>query len=858
MPGGLDGGQQFQAAEEVKRSNPEAVAEREASRSKFENLNAEQAAKLAGEVFPTVINEPGGGPPRLPAGQSITGYPTDDAAQVEVGGRDGVIESTVPIAIETAPGQRVPVDLGLGGAGGAFEPKTPVVGVRIPKRLSDGVQLPGIGVSLTPVDGSGAALVGSEGTVDGVSVLYANTQTDMDSLIKPVTAGFEADTLLRSVQSPQLLYFRVGLPAGASLVQASDGSGVVQVVDEGAVVMTVFPPSARDAAGTPVPASMTIMGDTLTVTVEDRSGEYEYPIQVDPEFEDVWDEQLTGGSGGKLAPTNWLFTTSHSQKHEHEEGQFRSKDWGGCCELIDEATGSYKSPEFAEFIYQTQGESIIHEVKYNTEESNNEADELESSIELENESESETFKLLSVSRNANESGVIAGTVGKVKNHNWVSYLQAGLANGGNHFTDTLKSAALLITQEVSPTVAYDTSDEYLINGKWINVLDGTNKWIGPNSGAVGVVAEEKGMGVAKIWGTDPNKVYEQNLLTEDKCAGVQCPQKITTTFTYNSEMANGRNYLGTYAQSAAKNTGYASVYLNVDAEKPYNLNVTGLPASDVIGEGQYHLQARATDGKAPTVSSGVKSLVLGLDGYTLSGKAGACTPGPCTVMGGWTINGEHLGVGKHTLTLVATDYAGNVETKSYSVTVRHASPLSVGPGSVDPITGALNLSASDVSIGGGQGSLSVSRSFNSRKPTLGESGPLGPQWRLSVSGAQELEQQPEDGVVLVAPDGSPTGFQSNGKGGFISPKGDENLVLEAEKKGEEVIAYLLKDPASGTTVKYAQPNGSTSSSPWVIASSEGALSKENGEKRPLLGNVLKSKARRSTSPSRRSHRPPLV
>jgi hypothetical protein len=82
-------------------------------------------------------------------------------------------------------------------------------------------------------------------------------------------------------------------------------------------------------------------------------------------------------------------------------------------------------------------------------------------------------------------------------------------------------------------------------------------------------------------------------------------------------------------------------------------------------------------------------------------------------------------------------------------------------------------------------------------------------------------------VLLIAPDGSLTTFEGNGKGGFISPKGDENLVLSDEKEGETIKAYLLKDPARGTTVRYTQPGGA---GPWVIANSEGALSKTTGEK----------------------------
>jgi hypothetical protein len=181
--------------------------------------------------------------------------------------------------------------------GGAFEPKTPVVRVRIPKQLREGVQLAGSGVSVTPVNAQGTALGGAEGVVDGASVLDANTQTDTDTLIKPTTAGFAADTVLRSIESPQQLSFRVGMPAGATLVQPQVGASAVEIVKEGKTVAVVLPPSAHDAVGTPVPVSMTVAGDILTLSV-DHSREYQFPIEVDPEFVKGSDSKLVGPIGG--------------------------------------------------------------------------------------------------------------------------------------------------------------------------------------------------------------------------------------------------------------------------------------------------------------------------------------------------------------------------------------------------------------------------------------------------------------------------------------------------------------------------------------------------------------------------------
>ena len=106
--------EQMAAEEQAKSTNPEAIKAREESRTEFEGLNVEQAAKLAREVFPGVITEPAGGPPRLPAGAQITGYLSDDAASVNLGGgSQAVLESMEPIAVQTSPGQRTPINLAL-------------------------------------------------------------------------------------------------------------------------------------------------------------------------------------------------------------------------------------------------------------------------------------------------------------------------------------------------------------------------------------------------------------------------------------------------------------------------------------------------------------------------------------------------------------------------------------------------------------------------------------------------------------------------------------------------------------------------------------------------------------------------
>ncbi len=210
----LTGSQSVEDAEEAQRASPEAVLSCQQSQTKYEGLGAEEAGRLAAEVFPGVVGEPAGGPPRLPAGQSITGFPSVDVAQVDLGGgKRGVIDSTGPIAVEIAPGRRVPVDLSVSEAEGSFRVVSPVVGVGIPRRLQEGVSLAGTGVSLTPVDASGVAVGGGEGHVDGSVVFYGGVGagSDVDELVKPERGGFSEDAILRSVLSPGTALFPGGV-----------------------------------------------------------------------------------------------------------------------------------------------------------------------------------------------------------------------------------------------------------------------------------------------------------------------------------------------------------------------------------------------------------------------------------------------------------------------------------------------------------------------------------------------------------------------------------------------------------------------------------------------------------------------
>ena len=825
-------GGQMGAAEEAKLANPEAVSVREESRTKFEGLSGEQAEKLAGEVFPSVVDEPAGGPPKLPAGESIAGFPIDNAAQIVLpGGGRGVIESTEPMAIESSPGHRVPVDLSVSDVGGAFEPKTPVVGVRIPERLSEGVQVPSVGVSLTPVSAQRSSLADSEGALDGAGVFFANAQADSDVVVKATTFGFQIDTLLRSVASPSQLSFRVGLPEGASLAQSEDGSGALLVVKEGAAIATIPAPSARDAVGTLVPVSMSASGDILTLAVSDGSGEYQYPIEVDPELKHGFDEYLTGKEatdttcGAGPAGTNWKFCA-------HEVSKFTSSGWGSGGDLTDNPAGKYVGGEGAYFSYQTQGDSQIYYGKVSAQGSDTGAN-VETYIEMAGTGGEENKKLISSgSYGPGEYGLCAnrdeehcfltegteyGTPG-----NWFHFVQNAYGSGES-FSNTIWDPVIAISQPTGPSVSFNTTSPTLPDGQ-PNVLYGSGGWFGPNSGAFEVKFSDPGVGVAQTTvhagnGDAETGNIEKYYLGSGLCSGIQCEPSqneiVTYSGLYHKELFTGHVGLEAHVVDAVGLHGEVGSGLHLDSTPPGEIRLLGIRESGAeITATPHEVTVEATDRMGSEENPGMRSIKVAVDGEEIGQPQGSTSPcwGGCTGSGKWTINGESMGAGVHHLVVTATDNAGNEAKKEYTFSVRNATPVTVGPGTVDPVTGQFALSATDVNLSGVAG---VSRTYESRHLTAGAEGPLGPQWAIGLGGASESLSVLADGsVTLTASNGGSTTFIRNEEGEFESPKGDQNLTVVAkENENGQITEYLLKDATQGTTTEFKQPEGSQSVAP---------------------------------------------
>ncbi len=837
----LDDGQQLVAAMGAARENPSAVVAREESQAKYENLDPSQAAKAVADAFPA-MSVPAGGLPQLPSGQRITGFANPDVAQLTFSdGGHGLVTSSVPIALRKPSGAWDPVNLSLHEANGAFEPTNPAVATSLPKHLADGATLPTTGVTITPVDAQGTPLHGAEGVSDGADVFYANTETDADTVFKPSPLGLDATTILRGIDSPEQLYFHVDLPADGQFIQTpASAGGAIEVVQGGTRLGVLRPPTATDASGMAVPASMSVSGDTVIVTVDHRTGSYAYPIAVDPEFNTTTEAGLEWTSN----QLNWHFSQAGGYTIEVPKEP----------DIYMIHTGSYGAGDWGLAQMQTQGYTKIYAIETHDEFSPAEGTYYSGALSFPpgtGEYNLTTAKNPFVLIWASEAGIEA-----VPNNNAVSFEMTSLESGSATFAGEIWEPKVYIAEQKGrhseAKVGTAAELEYTSEGKKIktpNVLTGTN-WLGPHSGAIELIATDEGLGVeeqaVELYGTSGweqegySTTFGRTSYHSSGCIGIQCTQKETQVLTYNAlesyprqSLPNGEDRIRPVARSAmpgssssAEGGGAPEHIVKVDNQAPTNIVLSGLPSVEKkieregkvieypvyqLGEVEGHLTVEATDGEKTTPSSGVHSIGLEFNGHAIGAEGGSCTPGPCTASHEWALNGAELGAGSDTLTVVATDNAGNVKTETFHLNVYHATPVAEGPGSVNPESGDYALETTDVNLSGAMEALTVSRHYDSRNLTEGSEGPLGPQWTIGLGSLAKLEVLPDGSVMLIGREGL-THFAEKEGGGFEAPEGDTNLTLTYESSKH---SYVVKNPAQGTATEFTQPEGATLFLPTV-------------------------------------------
>jgi len=252
------------------------LARARASQLAFHHLASAASERLAKDTFGSWLAAMSTNPASsLATAGSVLRYLGANRALVRTARGLQLDTSTVPLlAGRTATSTR-PVSLALRATASGFAAANPLQDTSVARTLAGGVAIGSAGIRIVPL---GADVSG--GVLEGKTVFFPEVGLDEDALVTPTIRGVDLAALLRSRLSPQQLAYRVLLPAGAAL--SPDGGGAL-VTRDGRTLALVRAPAARDALGAAVPATMTVTGDELVVSVAHTSSTLAYPIMVDPE-----------------------------------------------------------------------------------------------------------------------------------------------------------------------------------------------------------------------------------------------------------------------------------------------------------------------------------------------------------------------------------------------------------------------------------------------------------------------------------------------------------------------------------------------------------------------------------------------
>jgi hypothetical protein len=128
--------------------------------------------------------------------------------------------------------------------------------------------------TITPVVSKSSSSVS---IAEGVAGVAANTAGEADSVIRPEYNGVQTFQAMRSETSPESYSWQVGLAPHQKLQLANPTQAEV-AYEDGTTAFLITAEPAHDATGTPVPTSLEVSGDILTLKVESREKAFVYPI----------------------------------------------------------------------------------------------------------------------------------------------------------------------------------------------------------------------------------------------------------------------------------------------------------------------------------------------------------------------------------------------------------------------------------------------------------------------------------------------------------------------------------------------------------------------------------------------------
>jgi RHS repeat-associated protein len=843
-------GEQGMAVRAARLSSPEAVAERERSRTAYAGLGASAAVQLAEQVFE--VQRPSYTPPGEEGGAHIATYLSQHAAQQSLpSGQRLLLTSTIPLRSTIGSGQLAPVSLSLDEGAAAYAPANPLVPVSISKTAAGGVSFP-YEVSVAPVQSASA----EASVVTGDHVVFPNTAPDTDFMVEPSPAGAELSWQLRSEGSPADNALRFTLPAGDTLRMSTTVPGAAEVVREGQAVFVMPPAMATDAQGVPLQVTYAVSGDVLDTHV-DLGESVAYPVMVDP---------LIVGFYGEYENANVWSGWHHA---ENGCGCFGFPEYAGLLQAGTNPT-SYGYGYYGEWYINALGDGDPGEAGIAR------VDILGMTHALEGQSDVyagmyEAHGPFPDGYSFNGYGGISGYGDLVSSSNYENVPVAFCADATGQpepelCNEKYSANAFFIADMLTKTpqswynyIQFKGADVQYLDTTAPNAVHVENLptwWTKDETTAAYIHAEDEGTGIQAFRVEIPpghtNAEGQPFFAESSSCSGevafYGCPHARNSgvlgelanlpTGVYELE-ATAYDAVGNYRRAEVGPDGEerqnSGVYPKFYVDKtPPTISLSGSLSEangKIVGEGSYTLNVTAKDGSPEAPQSGTRWVAIDVDGKQVDEFKTACerpagipAAGCYELSGAWTFEGQKYGAGPHTITVVAEDWVGNVETTHLNVTVNTASYEAVGPGAVNLHTGDYMLSASDVSIAAANATLTVSRTYDSRNLTQGMTGPLGSQWVLSMpdspaSGVwRSLLVMPNESVWAVLVDGQIASFTSTGSKHFSSPAGYKNDILTGPNSSGE---YELSDAAGAATL-FAKGASSGEYVPSAVVEATGA------------------------------------
>jgi streptogramin lyase len=601
---------------------------------------------------------------------------------LEAGGSTGttLMESTEPLATEGDLGKLEGLDLNLERAEGSLAPANAMVEVTVPSELGEGIELPGPGIE---IEAEGVVESRAASTLGHSVAFYPNVSEETDLAVAPTLGGVETMTQLRSPESPNTESYKLILPVGSSLTKQGSGAIVTKGKE---TLMTVAPPTALDAEGTPVPVELSVEGDRLTIRVT-PSATAVYPVLVDPLFQSFeWyarhHAQIAEGwgEGWEQEPEWEENVTGHSYYGESVQSPITS---GSMSAFVP--SGSYGLDTTA---YGPSGPGaarywIYHVPRYKRDKSERGGAVPETFISRMTTSD----VAWRAESNALSPYMVMGLWGPSKG--WASlYTHEGLSG---HSINNLGFVYPFSNEQNVPDVKFALvglvsnenvsvgNDELFVGAATIELsepatsapefvsLSGPTEWL--NTGKVYVKAQAKdaGLGVSAVTALSeapgsPSAPWKASL----ECTGVAlspCPFNPRVFIGVEPErLPTGIDKLNVTAEDPIGRLSPVShVEMAVDHTAP-EVNISGsVTEQATLGtkRGSYSVKVQDADGTAAKPQSGVAKVFIEVDGSVLKGTEPGCPVENCSVPLEATIESQKYGAGEHTLKVRVVDAAGN-------------------------------------------------------------------------------------------------------------------------------------------------------------------------------------------------------